>query len=176
MNNYKLQKQREIKRKYEAIVARGCKCEICGYSKNISAFEFHHLNANEKEYQLDSRHFSNTSIEKLEQELSKCILLCANCHREVHYPDLNMDNIPNLINPQTVSFDNLTGQVCPVCGKRFPKSTGKIYCSKECRDSSKNYPSKDEITRKYQELKSWEKVAHFYNLTRKILQRIRNKS
>lgn len=176
MNNYELQKQRGIKRKYEAIIARGGKCQVCGYNKNISALEFHHLDTNKKEYQLDSRRFSNTSIEKLEQELDKCILLCSNCHKELHYPDLNMDDIPSLINSKTVSFNNLAGQVCPVCGKRFSKTKGKVYCSKECRDKFKNYPTKDEVIKKYQELKSWEKVAQSYNLTRKILQRIRNKS
>ena len=176
MNNYESQKLRGIKRKYEAILSRGAKCGKCGYDKNISALEFHHLDPNLKEYQIDSRRFSNTSIDKLEQELNKCILLCANCHRELHYPELTLDNIPNIIDSKTTSFSNLTGQICPVCGKRFPKSTGKIYCSKECRDSSKNYPTKDEIAKKYQELKSWEKVAQFYNLTRKILQRIRKRS
>lgn len=176
MNNYESQKLRGIKRKYEAILSRGAKCEKCGYNKNISALEFHHLDPNLKEYQIDSRRFSNTSIDKLEQELNKCILLCANCHRELHYPELTLDNISNIIDSKITSFSNRTGQICPVCGKRFPKSTGKIYCSKECRDSSKNYPTKDEITKKYQELKSWEKVAQFYNLTRKILQGIRKKS
>lgn len=39
MNNYESQKLREIKRKYEAILSRGAKCEKCGYNKNISAQE-----------------------------------------------------------------------------------------------------------------------------------------
>ena len=83
-NIYINQKLRGVKRKYEAIMERGGKCEICGYDKNMSALEFHHNNPEEKDFEIDIRHFSNTSIEKLKNELSKCILVCANCHREIH--------------------------------------------------------------------------------------------
>lgn len=46
-------------------MSRGGKCECCKYSKNLAALEFHHINPSEKEFQLDLRHFSNTSIETL---------------------------------------------------------------------------------------------------------------
>lgn len=52
----------------------------------------------------------------------------------------------------------------------------KKYCSKECRDKAEGrdkYPSKEEVNNKYQELKSWQKVADFYKLTRKIISNIR---
>jgi hypothetical protein len=50
---------------------------------------------------------------------------------------------------------------------------GKIYCSSECRYNDKNYPSYDEIVNAYEKLKSWEKVAQEYNITRRILFYIR---
>ena len=84
-NNYENQKLRGLKRKYEAVLARGGKCERCGYDKNIAALDFHHINPDEKEFQIDMRHFSNHSLEKLQAELDKCILLCANCHRIEHH-------------------------------------------------------------------------------------------
>jgi Zn finger protein HypA/HybF involved in hydrogenase expression len=125
------------------------------------------------------RHFSNTNIEKLEIELKKCKLLCANCHREYHNPTLRFSNIPSLIqNCNKTSFSNHTehGSVCPVCGKRFNKVTGKIYCSEECRWADKNYPSIEEVTSKYEELHSWEKVAQSFGLTRKIIRGIRQRN
>ena len=85
-----------------------------------------------------------------------------------------MENIPNLLeNVNKTTFSNRGGQTCPVCGKKFKKSKGKIYCSKECRMKAKNYPTKQEVLDKYQELHSWQKVADFYNVTRRIVQRIR---
>lgn len=127
----------------ELIESRGGKCEVCGYDKNIAALEFHHINPDEKEFQLDMRHLSNTSLVQVEAR-------------------------------DKVSFNNPTGSVCPVCGKRFPKSKGKIYCSKECREKDKNYPSKQEVLEQYELLKTWDKVAEYFGLTRRIIQRIRN--
>lgn len=131
-NDYNTQKLRGLKRKLELVKSRGGKCELCGYDRNIAVLEFHHINPDEKEFQLDMRHLSNTSLERLKEEADKCQLLCANCHREVHNPHLGMDEVEDLVNTEAkdkTSFENMTGSVC---GKRFPKSKGKIYCSKEC--------------------------------------------
>jgi hypothetical protein len=90
-NDYNTQKLRGLKRKLELIKSRGGKCELCGYDRNIAVLEFHHINPDEKEFQLDMRHLSNTSLERLKEEADKCQLLCANSHREVHNPHLGMD-------------------------------------------------------------------------------------
>lgn len=59
------------------------KCEVCGYDKNLAALDFHHIDPNQKEFGLSSK---NISMEKLIPEIKKCICLCSNCHRELHYP------------------------------------------------------------------------------------------
>ena len=61
----------------------GC-CSICGYNKNYSALEFHHLESKEKDFHLGSA--KTTNIDKLRKEVEKCILVCSNCHKELHYP------------------------------------------------------------------------------------------
>lgn len=180
-NSYKNQKLRGIKRKYEIIIERGGKCEMCGYNKNIAALEFHHRNPEEKEFEIDMRHFSNTSLEKLKEEISKCTLLCANCHRELHNPKLYMDNVIEIVSQvkDKKSFSTqINKSICPVCGKEFNKAGGKIYCSKECRNSVRysNYPTIEEVEERYKELNTWDKVAESFGLTRKIIQGIRKRA
>ncbi|TMF66513.1 MAG: hypothetical protein E6I20_03900 [Chloroflexi bacterium] len=46
-------------------------------------FEFHHLDSTTKNFGISEDGIAR-SWEKTEQELQKCVLLCANCHREVH--------------------------------------------------------------------------------------------
>ena len=75
-------KYRNLKIKTQCVEYLGGKCEICGYNKNIYALEFHHKDFTQKDYDISS---SDRNFEKLKPELNKCMLLCANCHRELHY-------------------------------------------------------------------------------------------
>ena len=87
-NCYEYQKARAIYRKKLIITLKGGKCGGCGYSKNLAAMELHHNDPQNKSFQLDARHLSNSSMERIFEELTKCVLLCANCHREYHNPEL----------------------------------------------------------------------------------------
>lgn len=60
----------------------GGKCENCGYSKCKEALDFHHLDPSKKDFNISGSHARSWS--KIEGELKKCVLLCANCHREIH--------------------------------------------------------------------------------------------
>ena len=82
-NNYEQQKLRGIQRKVDAINQKGGKCEYCGYNKNIAALDFHHINPEEKDFSISHKGHTK-SWESVKKELDKCILLCANCHREIH--------------------------------------------------------------------------------------------
>jgi predicted HNH restriction endonuclease len=79
-NALTLKRQRD--RKKQAIEYKGGKCELCGYSKCQDAFDFHHTDPEQKEFNLSAGKF--TSFNKFKSELDKCMLLCANCHREIH--------------------------------------------------------------------------------------------
>lgn len=67
--------------KIKLIEYKGGKCQICGYNKCISALEFHHKNPEEKDFTISGQ---SKSFEKLKAEADKCILVCSNCHREIH--------------------------------------------------------------------------------------------
>ena len=71
-------KLRELAREY-----RGGKCEICGYSKSQRALSFHHKDPKKKSFGISMKGLTR-SWEKIRLEIDKCILLCANCHMEVH--------------------------------------------------------------------------------------------
>lgn len=74
---------RRKKLKKMAIEYKGGKCIFCGYDKCNDALDFHHLDSKEKEFGLSVRGLTR-SWEKIKEELDKCILVCANCHRELH--------------------------------------------------------------------------------------------
>ncbi len=69
------------KRRKELIEYKGSKCEICNYNKKSSALQFHHLNPDEKDFTIGGK---NYSWERMKKEVDKCILVCANCHCEIH--------------------------------------------------------------------------------------------
>jgi hypothetical protein len=80
-NNESKNRFRNFKQK--CVEYKGGCCEKCGYSKYIGALQFHHLNPIEKDFAL-SEVKSHKFNEKIKQELDKCILVCANCHFEIH--------------------------------------------------------------------------------------------
>jgi hypothetical protein len=71
-----------------AVAYKGGKCSMCGYSRCIDALEFHHLDPERKDFSFSEygRRINNGCLRKdVLDELDKCILLCANCHRERHF-------------------------------------------------------------------------------------------
>jgi 5-methylcytosine-specific restriction endonuclease McrA len=89
--SYQSQKERGINRKVRIIKSLGGQCSICGYKRNITALTFHHNNPFKKQFKLDVRSLSNRTFSKIERELQKCILVCHNCHAELHNPQHNLE-------------------------------------------------------------------------------------
>lgn len=58
------------------------KCVVCGYDKCQAALDFHHRDSALKDFTIAAR--VSVSAEALKREIEKCILVCANCHREIH--------------------------------------------------------------------------------------------
>jgi hypothetical protein len=58
-------------------------CSICGYNKYIECLEWHHLIEGDKLFQL-SGHTGKRTVEEIEDEKKKCVVLCCNCHQEIH--------------------------------------------------------------------------------------------
>lgn len=80
--NRKNRQRRKLKQK--AVDYLGGKCLLCGYNKNIKALEFHHKDPKHKDFSISEASNKGMGWEKVKKELSKCDLVCANCHREIH--------------------------------------------------------------------------------------------
>lgn len=78
---------RRLERKLQAIKFLGNRCTHCKGKFHHAAYDFHHINPEEKENHMARLMLCNWK--KLEKELQKCILLCSNCHRAFHYNENN---------------------------------------------------------------------------------------
>ena len=70
-----------IRAKEKLVEYKGGKCIVCGYNKYVGNLTFHHLNPEEKDFNISGKSFS---IEALKKEVDKCALLCHICHGELH--------------------------------------------------------------------------------------------
>lgn len=59
-----------------------CQCERCG-EDDPACLDFHHVEA--KRYGIAEMVNRGFAIEKIKNEITRCIVLCANCHRREHY-------------------------------------------------------------------------------------------
>lgn len=127
------------KRKKQRLVnSLGGKCCICGYNKCLSALEFHHTDPTKKDFSISSN--AHIAFEKALEEVKKCALVCANCHREIH---------AGLIENVSPSYDENLAKIeieklkqikekkifyCKDCGKEI--SYGAVRCP-ECDKKNK---------------------------------------
>jgi len=85
MGKVYIQRSVENLRKFILDYKKDKKCELCGYNKNTSILQFHHVK--EKEYNISSKTKTHKAVKskvKFLEEIKKCILICPNCHMEIH--------------------------------------------------------------------------------------------
>lgn len=80
---------RRQKRQGDWLLSLKTPCIICGEKESV-CIDFHHTNPSEKEFTI-GKHRSR-SKEWLLNEISKCVCLCANCHRKIHAGILNLQD------------------------------------------------------------------------------------
>ena len=74
-------RRKDIKRM--SLEYKGGACQVCGYDRGETALVFHHKESDGKDFGVASKGYTR-SWEKVKQELDKCMLLCSNCHAEIH--------------------------------------------------------------------------------------------
>jgi hypothetical protein len=79
--------QRRLELKERAVAYKGGSCCLCGYDRCLRALAFHHLDPESKDFEISAK----MRWALVKAELDKTILVCSNCHHEVHsglYPSL----------------------------------------------------------------------------------------
>ena len=67
-----------------AVEYKGGKCQLCDYDRCLDALEFHHYSPSQgKDFGISNKGYTRSWL-RVKEELNKCILVCSNCHREVH--------------------------------------------------------------------------------------------
>ena len=159
------------RRKENLIRVLGSCCCLCGYNKCIGALEFHHVEPENKKYQLSSGNCHK--IEDDLEEAKKCILVCANCHREIHTTDIyqNVDLWKYQIYNDDFANSLLVKEQeeckCSNCGKiisRYSKSGMCASCVQIGKRKVENRPSREELKKLIREM-PFTKIAELYNCT-----------
>ena len=86
-----IEKRKHQAVKQKAVAYLGGKCLVCGYDRCYQAMVFHHLDPELKDFGISGN--ANRSWDKIQVELDKCVLLCANCHSEVHAGIVSSDEL-----------------------------------------------------------------------------------
>lgn len=73
-------------------IKKGASCALCGYSKYPEALDFHHTVPENKSFYISR---GNVNKENFIEEICKCIVLCANCHRYITRIEKNYRMIKN---------------------------------------------------------------------------------
>jgi len=80
------QKNRNRASEYIQEAKKGKSCCKCGYDKHHAALEFHHIDPSTKVLEVAAM-VRTYGLEKIKEEIDKCILICSNCHRILHHEE-----------------------------------------------------------------------------------------
>lgn len=136
MSNPEAVKSWRIRAKDRLIKAFGSKCAVCSYDKCPSALQFHHLDPSEKETTISTMMSTIKSWDKIVAEAKKCIMVCGNCHAEIHAGVTVLpENYPTFDEAFSDYRKNEHGEqdACGVCGTSKPSN--QQTCSRKCAGS-----------------------------------------
>ena len=89
-NQKNVPSRKERKREFVYLQKLNKPCSSCGVVVDPVALDFHHKERETKSWPISVMTSGNWSIQAIQEEINKCILLCANCHR-VTESEINND-------------------------------------------------------------------------------------
>lgn len=134
-----------------------CNCSKCGYNKSIVALDFHHTNPSEKDFCISSCRTLKLN-DTIKQELDKCVVLCANCHREEHERTY-LQFAPKILSKTIV-------KTCSDCHYPCSRTSQKCNkCYKKHQRQQSNKPTKKQLLKDIKQLKYFTRIAKEYKVT-----------
>lgn len=144
------------RRKENLLRVCGDKCAICGYNKLKAALEFHHIDPSQKEYAIASNGTCH-DLEKDLNEVKKCLLVCANCHREIHAElftteelwkkQIYLDDVADELRRDKFQRLGTKEYSCKICNKKITKYSDSGLCADCVRTKQRKVerPSREEL-------------------------------
>jgi len=113
------------------VEAMGGACAICGYNECNDSLCLHHLDPTQKEFSFGGVTKNPKAWGKIIVELRKCVLLCHNCHSEIHAGVTELPTDCPEFNEDYTEYRIVVKANCPVCGNEMPKQnkTCSLTCS-----------------------------------------------
>ncbi len=161
-------------------------CCLCGEKDNC-CLDFHHLKSETKNKNV-SDWVKAKSYEKTIKEITKCICVCANCHRKIHARKIKPPEKPidhnylmklieesKKLNPwrereQRIKKPKIMKNSCPVCHKL---TNNDIYCCNKCCKIAKRKVIRPSLEQLQEDIKkmSMIKVGKKYNVTNNTIKK-----
>lgn len=140
------------------IEAFGNKCQCCNNEFDNCCYDLHHLDPNRKEFTISHIQYNGAKTWlKIRDEVKKCSLVCANCHRLIHngiidspkeshfnndYYDWKITEYKQ-INKNLIPLDiSIKEHTCPQCGQWKARKEAKL-----CGQCAHKFQKKFEVSR-----------------------------
>lgn len=122
--------------KEKMVKAMGNACQCCGYNICTDALAFHHIDPNIKEIGFGAVRANPKNWTKIVEELRKCVLVCHNCHCEIHAGIRKLPVIYSKFNEEFADWRKIEEyNNCPICNKEKPLK--QKFCSHSCSQTNK---------------------------------------
>jgi len=165
------QKVSDFRRNRKKLLVAYCgnKCQLCGYNKSLRALNFHHINESQKSYGIAAKGTCH-NIDRDIEEVHKTILVCANCHAEIHDGLYTKEELfekqffDKEVIVQYKKEKESSDNKCQNCGKNISKN------AKLCEDCSHlqrrivERPSREELKQMIRE-KCFTDIGRKYNVS-----------
>lgn len=149
----------------------GNKCSLCGYDRCSAALEFHHINPEEKDFALSVS--NSKSLKRNVEEAKKCLLVCANCHREIHnglYEGVDLFQYQHISSDLLIELEKEKEElVCKNCGAPitiYSRSGLCVSCAQSAKYRTRidNKPTREQLKALIRD-KSFLEIGRMYEVS-----------